>query len=112
MGELLPNSVRRKANKSIPATVCEKCGTTERLQRHHPDMSKPLDVIILCQTCHKDLHVEAGTWGVGPKKKNECIVCGTMFLPSHSRVKTCGPQCLSERGRQNAQKRWGARAQE
>ena len=38
----------------IPATVCSNCGSKERLQRHHPDYDKPLEVVILCRPCHKE----------------------------------------------------------
>lgn len=37
---------------------CPKCGATERLQKHHPDYKKPLEVLWLCQPCHKKLHRE------------------------------------------------------
>jgi hypothetical protein len=36
----------------IPVFKCEVCGATEKLQRHHPDYSKPLEVQILCAHCH------------------------------------------------------------
>jgi len=35
---------------------CADCGSTERLQKHHEDYSKPLDVIILCPKCHAGRH--------------------------------------------------------
>jgi hypothetical protein len=35
---------------------CEICGSTEKLQRHHKDYSKPLEIITLCSVCHKDVH--------------------------------------------------------
>ena len=34
---------------------CEVCGEA-RSQAHHPDYSKPLEVVWLCQTHHKQLH--------------------------------------------------------
>lgn len=36
--------------------VCVKCGSTENLVRHHPDYSKPLEVVILCRFCHGAIH--------------------------------------------------------
>lgn len=33
-------------------TVCEGCALQRRLERHHPDYSKPLLVIWLCKPCH------------------------------------------------------------
>lgn len=36
---------------------CEECGSKENLVRHHPDYSKPLEVVTLCSTCHSQLHL-------------------------------------------------------
>lgn len=35
---------------------CEYCKEKKSLQAHHPDHSKPLDVIWLCQKCHGRFH--------------------------------------------------------
>jgi len=35
---------------------CNKCGCAEKLERHHPDYSKPLYVITLCKCCHMGEH--------------------------------------------------------
>jgi len=39
---------------------CSVCGSTERLERHHPDYSQPLKIVALCVQCHKDLHRRIG----------------------------------------------------
>lgn len=50
----------KNGNLSKP-TQCIKCGKTSlecRLEYHHEDYSKPLNVIALCRKCHIKLHIE------------------------------------------------------
>ena len=35
---------------------CRDCGTTEKIQAHHPDYDRPLDVVWLCPTHHLAEH--------------------------------------------------------
>lgn len=35
---------------------CEDCGSTDRIEKHHEDYSRPLDVVFLCRTCHLARH--------------------------------------------------------
>jgi len=37
-------------------SVCSKCGSTENLERHHPDYSKPNLVETVCRMCHQEIH--------------------------------------------------------
>lgn len=46
------------ANRKVPlASCCADCGSVGDLERHHPDYSKPLEVVTLCPTCHKQRHM-------------------------------------------------------
>jgi hypothetical protein len=53
---------RQIAEKKIQLEnlCCSACGSQVKLERHHPDYSKPLRVIILCEDCHKKLHKNGG----------------------------------------------------
>lgn len=35
---------------------CVLCGSIENLLRHHPNYSKPLEIITLCHSCHLEVH--------------------------------------------------------
>lgn len=52
------NAVQRavRAGEIIRPTACENCHEEKRLQAHHHDYSRPLDVFWLCQQCHKLAH--------------------------------------------------------
>jgi hypothetical protein len=42
-----------------PPAACSRCGdATRRLERHHPDYSKPLEIVWCCKPCHKVLDRE------------------------------------------------------
>lgn len=45
-----------KAGKLYKPSRCEDCGNNESLFAHHPDYSKPLDVLWLCRGCHALIH--------------------------------------------------------
>lgn len=51
----------------IRPTICPVCNSTKRIQAHHEDYTRPLDVIWLCEQCHKDLHFKGDT-----KAKSTC----------------------------------------
>ena len=57
---------RKKANDLLNREIkrgkvekeeCYFCGSRKHVVGHHPDYSKPLDVIWLCNRCHRRLHL-------------------------------------------------------
>jgi hypothetical protein len=45
----------RQAGKIIPQP-CEICGSTEKIEGHHDDYRKPLDVVWMCKKHHMEMH--------------------------------------------------------
>lgn len=55
-------SARRRANRyhclgRLVPKPCEKCGA-EKVEKHHQDYARPLDVVWLCRPCHMQAHAE------------------------------------------------------
>ena len=48
---LAAHNAAARARLEAPA-LCEDCGVAKRLEKHHPDYSKPLAVVWLCKPCH------------------------------------------------------------
>lgn len=46
------------ASQRIPLEPCVVCGSTEKIERHHEDYSKPKEVTFLCKKHHSERHVE------------------------------------------------------
>jgi len=42
--------------KLIQASNCSVCNSTEKIEGHHDDYTKPLEVRWLCEGCHKEWH--------------------------------------------------------
>jgi hypothetical protein len=40
------------------SNACHQCNSTSRLDGHHPDYTKPLEVEWLCRLCHKRKHIQ------------------------------------------------------
>jgi uncharacterized Zn finger protein len=99
-GELKRNA-RKKAQHFIPLGLCQKCGA-QATDRHHPDHSKPLDVVLLCRQCHLDADAEllrekgvqgaAKRWA-GHFMTANCTFCGEVFTKERARQTTCSRSC-------------------
>jgi len=46
-------NVYQKRGKLVPKP-CEKCGSTSRIEKHHDDYQKPLEVRWLCRAHHAE----------------------------------------------------------
>lgn len=42
--------------KLIQASNCSVCNSTEKIEGHHDDYTKPLEVRWMCEECHKEWH--------------------------------------------------------
>jgi len=52
------NAVARALRRGILTKgPCEVCATTTRIEAHHPDYTKPLDVMWLCRIHHREQHL-------------------------------------------------------
>ena len=51
---LLHNAVTR--GRIVKPKECQDCGAATRLDGHHPDYTKPLDVVWVCRPCHGKRH--------------------------------------------------------
>jgi hypothetical protein len=47
------NAIRDGKMRKLP---CAFCGSSERLEAHHHDYARPLDVTWLCSACHGRFH--------------------------------------------------------
>ena len=46
---------RNRHNIAVPET-CSRCPSSNRVEAHHDDYNKPMEVKFLCQTCHIKWH--------------------------------------------------------
>lgn len=56
-----------KRGQLAKPTACSRCDDTYRVEAHHDDYSKPLDVMWLCTACHRVRHAELAAQGIDPE---------------------------------------------
>lgn len=49
-----------KSGKLEKPEKCPKCGSEGRIEGHHPDYEKPLEVGWVCPLCHAEIHRDLG----------------------------------------------------
>lgn len=54
--KLLQKSVKKKMIKKSQS--CQICGRNRKIIGHHENYDKPLEVIWVCQSCHRKIHLE------------------------------------------------------
>lgn len=79
----------------VRADTCQDCGATDRIEAHHPDYSKPLEVEWLCTKCHTARHpTPARPRRMRRRVVRECVQCGeAMRLVPGSSRKHCSKPC-------------------
>lgn len=55
-----------KRGELVKPGHCSRCPETHRIEGHHDDYSRPLDVMWLCTACHRVRHRELRELGVDP----------------------------------------------
>lgn len=45
-----------RSGKLIRPDTCSSCGAGGRIEGHHPDYTKPLEVVWVCTPCHAEIH--------------------------------------------------------
>lgn len=95
----------RKGKFKNSSTSCKICGSIRFLQYHHEDYRKPLEVIVLCNSCHRKLHkieknfkraylkAERNKYGRFGKEKPICFIfclnCKKRIAKNNPKQKYC-----------------------
>ena len=90
---MMTNAIYKKVRRlvSVVGKKCSECGCTNSLQRHHPDHTKPMYVVVLCIACHG--RVSAKERWKGRTADTACRWCGRTFTKTRSRQTACSRSC-------------------
>lgn len=74
MGFNLPNSARKAVQRAVARGAlqkepCANCGAL-KVQAHHRDYARPLDVIWLCVPCHRKAEPKRPSYATIPPPRN------------------------------------------
>ena len=85
-----------RAGELINPGTCENCKRCLKVEAHHDDYSKPLNIRWLCRSCHLGWHADNGPGKDTMKRPpaSDCALCGRP-IPSGNRTnaKYCSSSC-------------------
>src|SRR5262245_44774533 len=89
------NALYKRLQKAIPLAGlrCVYCKTTRLLQRHHPDHTKPLEIQVVCRSCHG--RISAKERWANHKREHTCVSCGRAFTYVRVRQTACSISCAN-----------------
>lgn len=95
---LVSKAIKDGALHKLP---CELCGSSENVQAHHDDYTKPLDVTWLCVKCHKQWHTKNQPIRAEyVRRAIHCAFCGNVFEPKERHSMYCCDSCRLEARRE------------
>lgn len=88
-----------RSGRLVRPTACERCGESpKRIEAHHPDYDRPLDVLWLCKPCHTREHVAAANAHYDRYERIDGVgwyfrTCDDCGVELRDRKAQMGPRC-------------------